>query len=394
MSLETGTYVQDLVQTNPPGTDKKKQGDDHLRLIKDVLKNTFPNATRAMRFPRSRNVTATGNINSTDMHASVTADATGGAIVLTLPSLAAGDDGWTVRVMKTDASANTVTISGTINGAANLVISRRYDEAYVEWTGSAWIAGVFRASIGPSDLETDAVTNAKVANDAINTNEIVNLAVTTGKLADNSVNAAKIVDGVVSAAKLTGSRMTIQVLSAGTAATYTTPANCKTILAIEIGGGGGGGGTGGGGSAAGTATTFDGVDAAPGQGGGSVTGNAGAGGTGGSGSALFRMPGGGGISGDGTCGGAGGSGLFGAGAGRGVASSAGANGGANTGAGGGGGHSGGSGSSGGGAGEVVFILRQSPAATYTYTIGAGGAGGGGVGGGTGGSGVILVLEFY
>lgn len=42
MGLESGTYVSDLVETNPPGTDPKSQGDDHLRLIKSVLKNSLP----------------------------------------------------------------------------------------------------------------------------------------------------------------------------------------------------------------------------------------------------------------------------------------------------------------------------------------------------------------
>lgn len=51
MALETGTYIDDLVITNPVGsTDAVKFGDDHLRLIKKVAKNTFPNMTgRAFR---------------------------------------------------------------------------------------------------------------------------------------------------------------------------------------------------------------------------------------------------------------------------------------------------------------------------------------------------------
>ena len=47
MALETGTYVNDLVITNPTGSDSISVGDDHIRLIKKVLKNTFPNATVA-----------------------------------------------------------------------------------------------------------------------------------------------------------------------------------------------------------------------------------------------------------------------------------------------------------------------------------------------------------
>lgn len=42
MSLETGNFISDLVSANPLGTDAKSAGDDHLRLIKKVLKNTFP----------------------------------------------------------------------------------------------------------------------------------------------------------------------------------------------------------------------------------------------------------------------------------------------------------------------------------------------------------------
>lgn len=48
MALETGTYISDLVVTNPPGTDPKSQMDDHLRLIKSTIKNTFPNVTGAV----------------------------------------------------------------------------------------------------------------------------------------------------------------------------------------------------------------------------------------------------------------------------------------------------------------------------------------------------------
>jgi hypothetical protein len=42
--LESATYIDDLVSTNPDGSlDKVSQGDDHIRLIKAVLKAQFPN---------------------------------------------------------------------------------------------------------------------------------------------------------------------------------------------------------------------------------------------------------------------------------------------------------------------------------------------------------------
>lgn len=48
MALEVATYISDLVVSNPPSTDKRRQGDDHLRLIKSAVKNTFPNITGAV----------------------------------------------------------------------------------------------------------------------------------------------------------------------------------------------------------------------------------------------------------------------------------------------------------------------------------------------------------
>lgn len=45
MSLESATYINQLVRTNPNGADPKGQGDDHLRMIKGALLNTFPGIT-------------------------------------------------------------------------------------------------------------------------------------------------------------------------------------------------------------------------------------------------------------------------------------------------------------------------------------------------------------
>ena len=48
MALETGTYISDLVITNPAGADGKDRGDDHIRLLKSTIKTTFPNVTGAV----------------------------------------------------------------------------------------------------------------------------------------------------------------------------------------------------------------------------------------------------------------------------------------------------------------------------------------------------------
>lgn len=43
MALEQAQYIASLNVSNPLSTDTVSQADDHLRLIKSVLKNTFPN---------------------------------------------------------------------------------------------------------------------------------------------------------------------------------------------------------------------------------------------------------------------------------------------------------------------------------------------------------------
>jgi hypothetical protein len=51
MPLEAATYITDLVPANPVHTDPLSQADSHMRLTKQVLKNTFPNvsAVRSQR---------------------------------------------------------------------------------------------------------------------------------------------------------------------------------------------------------------------------------------------------------------------------------------------------------------------------------------------------------
>lgn len=48
MALETGTFISDLVSTNPASSDNISQGDDHIRLLKATIKATFPNVSGAV----------------------------------------------------------------------------------------------------------------------------------------------------------------------------------------------------------------------------------------------------------------------------------------------------------------------------------------------------------
>lgn len=120
MGLETGTYINDLIATNPVATDKKFQGDDHFRLIKSVLQNNFPHADVPFYIPHytTLNVDTTlvagthgGNIIGIDTSA--------GPRTITLPAFPPAP--WEVTIIKATGDANPVFVvppSGTINFAA------------------------------------------------------------------------------------------------------------------------------------------------------------------------------------------------------------------------------------------------------------------------------------
>lgn len=48
MALETGTFISDLVATNPTGADDRSTADDHLRLVKSTILASFTNISGAM----------------------------------------------------------------------------------------------------------------------------------------------------------------------------------------------------------------------------------------------------------------------------------------------------------------------------------------------------------
>ena len=51
MGLETASYISQLVDTNPTASDPVSQGDNHLRMIKTVLKNSFPSTSTTAIVP-------------------------------------------------------------------------------------------------------------------------------------------------------------------------------------------------------------------------------------------------------------------------------------------------------------------------------------------------------
>ena len=48
MALESASFIDGLVATNPTSSDNVSDGDNHIRLIKAAVKATFPNVTGAV----------------------------------------------------------------------------------------------------------------------------------------------------------------------------------------------------------------------------------------------------------------------------------------------------------------------------------------------------------
>ena len=140
MGLESATHIQDLDSSNPLAGDKKNQGDDHLRLLKAVLRTDFPNADRAFRFPEALSKSANYGVVSTDENKTILCDTTAGAFTLTLPTPTF--DGWLVKVIKTSTDVNPVYVappSGTINGLAKMRCNVPFVEYVFFYTGSTFI---------------------------------------------------------------------------------------------------------------------------------------------------------------------------------------------------------------------------------------------------------------
>ena len=83
-------------------------------------------------------VTAADDGKTTDV------DASAGARDVDLPDLGVGDNGFTHTVVKTDNSANEVTVDDNgndqINGAATYVLKEQWEGVTLKWTGAEWLA--------------------------------------------------------------------------------------------------------------------------------------------------------------------------------------------------------------------------------------------------------------
>lgn len=161
MALESGTFISDLVVTNPAATDQVSRGDDHLRLIKDVLRNTFPNAGRAIYFARGEEIDTGRTINLTD-NALFLKIADAVDRVVTLPEgLGVGNSGFFFVLMK-GVSVGIVTIDPGVevinNDLSSYVLRSDYQWAIVCWIGTRWVVLSMDPTVQAADITDSSET--------------------------------------------------------------------------------------------------------------------------------------------------------------------------------------------------------------------------------------------
>lgn len=191
MPLETGTYINDLDSSNPAATDLKSQGDDHLRLIKDVLRNTFPNADKSFRFPVVSEKTTNYTVVASDHNGVIDCDTTAGTLYVYLPAGATLFDGFAITIVKSDATSTGVIVdangSETINGAATYTLNTQYQSVGLVWSTTA---GGWYATSNSNISEAGGIVTADLADDAVTTAKIIDAAITYAKLASGAVASA------------------------------------------------------------------------------------------------------------------------------------------------------------------------------------------------------------
>lgn len=179
MPLETATFINQLVETNPTGSDNANQGDNHLRLVKSVLKSTFPNITGAVTATQAQLNTAYLPLVGGALTGAVTSSSTVAASGFTGPLTGAvTGNASTATALQTARTINGVSFNGTANisfttdataeGATNLYYTNARARSAVSATGTGLAynstTGVFTFTPPNTDGVAEGSTNLYFTN--------------------------------------------------------------------------------------------------------------------------------------------------------------------------------------------------------------------------------------
>lgn len=134
MAVEAANYISELDQTRPQGSDLISEGDNHITLVKKVVKQSFPNVSGAVSATNVQLSYVTGvtsaiqtqidsRVAKSDPSSSIYGVDTGAenALVATVGSIAALTDGMTIVVKAANANSGAASINVNGLGAKSIV---------------------------------------------------------------------------------------------------------------------------------------------------------------------------------------------------------------------------------------------------------------------------------
>ena len=162
MGLETGTYIDSLVTTNPASTDGLAQADDHIRLLKITLTNTLPNLSGAVSATQAElNVldgitSSTSELNVLDGITATTAEL----------NLTGGATSNIQTQMNTKAPLASPTFTGTLAApTANITTANVTTVDLGDWTVTQTGSNLVFSTGGVGKMKLDASGNLTVVGD-------------------------------------------------------------------------------------------------------------------------------------------------------------------------------------------------------------------------------------
>lgn len=143
MALETANFIDGLVATNPAATDPLAQADDHLRLIKAVIKATFPSITGAVTLTHTQ-------INDLQNLQGALSAPSGTRLLL---NQATAPVGWTTDTTHNDKAVRIVNGSVTPSTGG----SAAFTAAFASHTPSGTVSTSFNGTTSPTTLSVDQI---------------------------------------------------------------------------------------------------------------------------------------------------------------------------------------------------------------------------------------------
>lgn len=131
MGLEVDAgFIATMEKTWPLGGDFKKEGDNHIRMMKNRLQNTFPNADRAFQIPRPMSINSGTGVTTAFDNARVYVDTGVGnadspGVTLALPALTTAENGLLFTVVKINNGPAPIRLTGPGGG---VLINGLYDQ--------------------------------------------------------------------------------------------------------------------------------------------------------------------------------------------------------------------------------------------------------------------------